>query len=202
MKKCTKCGAIQNDNRQHCIDCGEMLGKPLSKSEAVEIEKRIDNTLDDISERSEDFYVPLRDKIMGVISVLGIIAAIVLLMLVGRENNRIESSIPNGVIVDRGVGFTTIISDGTGDYQYPSAYKETIDKAGLNALIALFCFAVAIPMLFFPKFMWFIDTLKYRMFLNWDTSPSDFALFIRKAITYIVFAIGFIGVLYGYWIFF
>ena len=202
MKKCTKCGAIQNDNRQHCIDCGEMLGKPLSKSEAVEIEKRIDNTLDDISERSEDFYVPLRDRIIGVISVIGLIAAIVLLILAGRENNKIESSIPNGVIVDSGAGFTAIISDGTGDYQYPSDRKEIVDKAGTSALIALFGFAVAIPMLFFPKFMWFIDTLKYRVLLDWDTPPSGFVLFIRKAITYIAFAVAFIGVLYGYRTFF
>lgn len=165
MKRCTKCGAIQNDSRHHCIDCGEKLGKPLSKAEALEIEERLDNTLDDMSDRTEDFYVPLRDKIMGVISVIGIIAAIVLHILVGRENNRIEASIPDGVIVDRGAGFTTIISDGEVDYQYPSAYKERIDNAGTSAVIALFCFAAAIPMLTIPKVMWFLTTLRYRIFL-------------------------------------
>ena len=71
MKRCAKCGAIQNDSRHHCIDCGEKLGKPLSEAEVLEIEERLDNTLDDMSDRTEDFYVPLRDKIMGVISVLG-----------------------------------------------------------------------------------------------------------------------------------
>ena len=202
MKKCTKCGAIQNDNRHHCVDCGEKLGKPLSKSEALEIEEQLDNALDDMSDRTEDFYVPLRDKIMAVISVLGIIAAIILLILVGRANNQIEASIPDGVIVDRGAGYTTIISDGEVDYQYPSAYKERVDSAGISGLIALFCFAAAIPMLTIPKVMWFMTTLRYRIFFNWDTTPSDFALFIGKAITYILFASGIIGVLYGYWIFF
>ena len=202
MKRCTKCGAIQNDSRHHCIDCGEKLGKPLSEAEALEIEERLGNTLDDMSDRTEDFYVPLRDKIMGVISVFGIVAAIVLLILVGRANNEMEASIPDGVIVDRGAGFTTIISNGEIDYQYPSADKERIDNAGISALIALSCFAVAIPMLTIPKVMWFIDTLRYRIFFNWDTSPSDFALFFRKAITYILFASGIMGVLYGYWIFF
>ena len=149
-----------------------------------------------------DFYVPLRDKIMAVISVLGIIAAVVLLILVGRANNGIEASIPDGVIVDRGTGFMTIISDGEIDYQYPSAYKERIDNAGLSAIIALFCFAMAIPMLTIPKVMWFMATLRYRIFLNWDTTPSDFALVFCKAITYIFFASGIIGVLYGYCIFF
>lgn len=202
MKKCTKCGAIQNNSRHHCIDCGETLGKPLGEAEALEIEEKLDNTLDDMSERTEDFYVPLHDKIMGAISVLGIIAAIVLLILVGLENNKIEAAIPDGVIVDRGAGLTTIISDGEVDYQYPSADKERIDNAGTSALIALLCFAIASPMLIIPKVMWFIDTLRYRIFFNWDTSPSDFALFIRKAITYILFASGIMGVLYGYWIFF
>ena len=202
MKKCTKCGAIQNDSRYYCIDCGEKLGKPLSKAEALEIEERLDNTLDDMSDRTEDFYVPLRDKIMAVISVFGIIATVVLLMLVGRANNGIEASIPDGVIVDRGAGFTTIISDGEIDYQYPSAYKERIDNAGTSAIIALLCFAMAIPMLTIPKVLWFMATLRYRIFFNWDTTPSDFALFIGKAITYILFASGIIGVLYGYWIFF
>ena len=201
MKRCTKCGAIQNDSRHHCIDCGEKLEKPLSEAEALEIEERLDNTLDDMSDRTEDFYVPLRDKIMGVISVIGIIAAIVLLILVGRANNQIEASIPDGVIVDRGAGFTTIISDSEIDYQYPSAYKERIDSAGTSALIALFCFAMAIPMLTIPKVMWFLTTLRYRIFFNWDTTPSDFALFIHKAISYILFASGVIGVLYGYWLF-
>ena len=202
MKKCIKCGAIQNDSRHHCIDCGEKLGKPLSETEVVEIEQKLDNTLDDMSDRTEEFYVPLRDKIMGAISVIGIIAAIILLILVGRTNNQIEASIPDGVIVDRGAGFTTIISDGEIDYQYPSAYKERIDSAGTSALIALFCFAMAIPMLTIPKVMWFLTTLRYRIFFNWDTTPSDFALFIHKAISYILFASGVIGVLYGYWLFF
>ena len=120
----------------------------------------------------------------------------------GRANNQIEASIPDGVIVDRGAGFTTIISDGEIDYQYPSAYKERIDSAGTSALIALFCFAMAIPMLTIPKVMWFLTTLRYRIFFNWDTTPSDFALFIHKAISYILFASGVIGVLYGYWLFF
>lgn len=202
MKKCTRCGAIQNNSRHHCIDCGEKLGTPLSKAETVEIEERLGNTLNEMSDRTEDFFVPLRDKIMGAISVIGIIASIVILILAGQENTRIEASVPDGVIVDRGVGFTTIISDGEIDYQYPSAYKERIDNAGANALVALFCFATAIPMLTIPKAMWFIATLRYRIFFKGDAAPSDFALSVGKAITYALFAIGIIEVIYGYCLFF
>jgi len=202
MKKCKQCGALQNDDNSTCIDCGAVLGKALSEVEAAEINESIDDKLEGMSERTEDFYVPLRDKIMGVLSVVGIIVAIVLLVLVGRENDRINAEIPDGVIVDRGSGFTTILSDGEVDYTYPSALKRKLDNVGMSALISLVCLIVAFPMLIVPKFMWFIDTLRYRMFYNWDTTPSYFALVVRKAFTYIFFAVGIIGVIYGYWQFF
>lgn len=202
MKKCKNCGALQNDDNNTCIDCGTVLGKPLNEAETAEINERLDDTLDGMSERTEDFYVPLRDKIMGVLSAVGIIAAIILLVLVGRENDRINAEIPDGVIVDRGSGFTTILSDGEVDYKYPSALKSKLDNVGMSALISLVCLIVAFPMLIVPKFMWFIDTLRYRMFYNWDTTPSYFALVVRKTITYIFFAVGIMGVIYGYWQFF
>ena len=202
MKKCKNCGALQNDDNSTCIDCGAVLGKALSEAEAAEINESIDDKLDGMSARTEDFYIPLRDKIMGVLSVIGIIAAIVLLVLVGRENDRINAEIPDGVIVDRGSGFTTILSDGEVDYTYPSALKRKLDNVGMSALISLVCLIAAFPMLIVPKFMWFIDTLRYRMFYNWDTTPSYFALVVRKAFTYIFFAVGIIGVIYGYWQFF
>ena len=202
MKKCKQCGALQNDDNSTCIDCGAVLGKALSEAEAAEINESLDDKLDGMSDRTEDFYVPLRDKIMGVLSVIGIIAAIVLLVLVGRENDRINAEIPDGVIVDRGSGFTTILSDGEVDYTYPSALKRKLDNVGMSALISLVCLIAAFPMLIVPKFMWFIDTLRYRMFYNWDTTPSYFALVVRKAFTYIFFAVGIIGVIYGYWQFF
>ena len=202
MKKCKQCGALQNDDNSTCIDCGAVLGKALSEAEAAEINESIDDKLDGMSERTEDFYVPLRDKIMGVLSVIGIIAAIVLLVLVGRENDRINAEIPDGVIVDRGSGFTTILSDGEVDYTYPSALKRKLDNVGMSALISLVCLIAAFPMLIVPRFMWFIDTLRYRIFYNWDTTPSYFALVVRKAFTYIFFAVGIIGVIYGYWQFF
>ena len=34
MKICSKCGLQQSDNRTECMDCGEKLGKNLSKFEA------------------------------------------------------------------------------------------------------------------------------------------------------------------------
>ena len=45
MKRCNKCGAIQNDSRHHCIDCGEKLGKPLvelTDAESLEDEETLE----------------------------------------------------------------------------------------------------------------------------------------------------------------
>lgn len=202
MKKCIKCGAIQNRSRHYCIDCGEKLGKPLSEAEAFVIEERLDNMLEDMSERAEDFYVPRRNKIMAIMATVGILAAIVLLILVGKANGRIEDAIPDGVTVDRGSGYVTVIAGGEVNYQYPVSYKERIDNAGVGVLMALLCLAMAIPLLIFPKAVWWLSTLRYRLFFNWDAAPSEFALFFYKAITYILFAIGMLAVICGYWIFF
>ncbi len=202
MKKCKNCGALQNDDNSTCIDCGAVLGKSLSEAEAAEINESLDNKLEGMSERTEDFYVPLRDKIMGVVSVVGIIAAIILLVLIGRENDRIHAEIPDGVIVDRSSGFTTILSDGEVEYSYPFALKRTLDNVGISALISLACLIVGLPMLVVPKLMWLIATLRYRVFYNWDTTPSYFALAVRKAVAYTCFAVGIICVINGYFRFF
>ncbi len=198
MKKCRHCGAVQDDKRHRCIDCGERLPKSLDPKDEAEISAELDDKLNKMSDRTEDFYVPLRDKIMGVISILGIIAAIVLLIFVRYENSKIEASIPEGVIVDRGSGFTTIMSDGETEYEYPHAWKNRVDTAGTSGIIALVLFIIATPMLLIPRFMWFIDTMKYRLFYGWDTSPSYFALVIRKVATYLLFAFGVGGIVYGY----
>ena len=73
MKKCKKCGALQSDEKTTCLDCGTLLGRPMTEEEEEAADELLDDRLDDLSERMQDFYVPLRDKIMGVISIIGII---------------------------------------------------------------------------------------------------------------------------------
>ena len=198
MKKCRSCGAIQNDSRSRCIDCGERLPKSLPDSEAAEISAELDDRLNKMSDRTEDFYVPICDKIMAAISLIGIIAAVVLLIYVSRENTAILATIPEGFTVDFGSGFTTIMSDGEIDYTYPSAWKNRVDDAGIGGIIALISFVFAIPMLLMPRLMWHIGTLRYRIFYGWDTSPSYFALIVRKAASYLLFACGVGSLIYGY----
>lgn len=85
MKKCKKCGALQNDDRSVCLDCGSVLGRPMSESEEAAAEEALGDKLEAMAERTEDFFVPLRDKIMGVVCIIGIIAAFVLMGIAGGE---------------------------------------------------------------------------------------------------------------------
>ena len=203
MKKCKKCGALQSDGRSTCIDCGTALGRPLSEADEELAEALLNDKLDSMAERADDFYVPIRDKIMGVLCIIGIIAAIILINLCGMEKRQIENNIPDGVSVTQSGGAIITMSGGSApDYVFPSARSNTLDQAQMFAIFSIVGFIGAGPMLFFPKFMWLLDTLKYRLFYNWDTTPSYFALVMRKAATYILFAIGTCSILYAYWLFF
>jgi len=201
MKKCPKCGAVQSDGRNVCLDCGTLLGRAMTKEETAAHEDALDERLSDLSERTEDFYVPLRDKVIGIIALAGIIAAIVLLVLATTEKNRLSADIPEGVVIMQGSGGTTILSDGTTEYRYPSARLNMLNDAALCALGSIVGLFFAAIFLLKPRFMWNLDTLKYRLFYNWDTTPSDFALIIRKVFAYLAFAVGILVLLNGWRLF-
>ncbi len=198
MKKCKKCGALQSDDRTTCIDCNAHLGKPLSDAEAEATEAALDDKLESMAERTEDFYVPLRDKIMGVLCILGIVTAVVVICLTGLEKGKIDQSIPDNVMVTVGNGATVIMTDGTSDYNYPTKRVGELKDVILAAVCTLIALGTACPMLLAPRLMWRLDTLKYRLFYDWDTTPSDFAITIRKAATYLLFGIGMVSVLCAY----
>lgn len=203
MKKCKNCGTVQSNDKNTCIDCGTVLGRPMSKAEEESIEAALDEKLDNMADRTEDFYVPLRDKILGVICIIGIVAAVLLISFCAAAKQQIQNDIPDGVIVTQTDGATVIVSDGsTPEYDFPSSRMHTLGKSQMYAIISIVALIVAAPMLFFPKFTWLISTLKYRLFYNWDTTPSYFAIIIRKVATYLMFAIGTGSVLYGYWLYF
>ena len=202
MKQCKKCGAVQNDDRTTCIDCGALLGGPMTEEEEYLAETELDDRLDGLAERTQDFYVPLRDKIIGVLCIIGAVAAILLLNFVGVEKAKIKADIPDNGMVSYSNGvYITMTGDGSPGRVYPTARSRTLDKAGDYALIALISFIGSGPMLFFPQFMWKLDTLKYRVFYNWDTTPSYFAIVMRKALTYGLSVIGMGSILYGYYLY-
>ena len=79
MKICGKCGAHQSDDRSTCLDCGAILGRPLSESEERELNDDISDALTGMSERTEDFYVSPLDRVLGIVSIVLAVAMVILL---------------------------------------------------------------------------------------------------------------------------
>lgn len=167
MKKCHNCGAVQGDDRTTCIDCDSALGRPISEAEEKRIDESIDDKLDSMAERAQDFYVPIHEKIMGILSIIGVIATIVLLILCNFFSERVIDNINIPILAVKSILF----------------------------------FALAGALLLFPKLMWNFSTLRYRLFYNWDTTPSSFAITMRKVSAYIMFIGGMICIIYEYTVF-
>lgn len=165
----------------------------MTEEEETRTQDALSDRLYDLSERTEDFYVPVRDKIIGALCIIGAVAAILLLNFIGTENRGLQSN----VSVNTVGGTMDYVVYGSGVHAAASGRVDTLSRAGYGALIALISFGVSIPMLLFPRLMWNLDTLKYRAFYNWDTTPSDMALVLRKALTYGLCVIGAIGLIYG-----
>ena len=79
MKKCRKCGTVQDDSRSTCIDCGAVLPKPMTDEEEKAHEEALDDRLDGMAERTEDFYVPKWARILGFVCLACIVGTILFL---------------------------------------------------------------------------------------------------------------------------
>lgn len=77
MKICEKCGAYNKDNKKFCIDCGESLGEKLSATEEEKIRKITGEKMEKLYNKKDPLYVSLFDKIMGVISSVGLVTTII-----------------------------------------------------------------------------------------------------------------------------
>ena len=81
MKKCKNCGALQSDKHFFCIDCNKKLDAPLSDEDKAKEEAHIEKTIQNLSNKSDYFYVSKSDKtttlLLGILSVLHIILMII-----------------------------------------------------------------------------------------------------------------------------
>ena len=77
MKKCTRCGALQKDERNVCIDCGQRLGKPLTDSELEALEEGLDSKLEEMCDATDDLRVTKTDKLLILLHILSTVALIV-----------------------------------------------------------------------------------------------------------------------------
>ena len=197
MKKCRKCGAVQSDDRTQCVDCGTLLGTPMTDAEEAHAEAALDDKLDQMADRTEDFHVSLRDKIFGALAILCIIAAVVLLNLAGVEKNKIPEPLsPEQIILNGNISSTEITAS-----RRHAALRRTLDQSRTAALCTILVCTVAALLLLKPRLMWNLDTLKYRLFYNWDTQPTWFAVILRRAFAYIFLIGGVITVVYGYYLY-
>jgi len=211
MKKCKKCGAIQSDERTVCLDCGTMLGRPMTESEEAQAEAALDDKLDGMAERAEDFYVSIPQKVMGILCILGVIAALVMLNLVSAEKVKLEELVPDHIQIFRHEGGTTTLlgfDPMTGEnYEedippYYYSRRRELEKSAEAALLSGILCVAAVPLLLFPKFVWWFDTLKYRLWYDWEPSPTYFSEMVRKIAGFVFFSIGLIGVIYSYFLYF
>lgn len=211
MKKCKTCGALQRDDRTTCVDCGSVLGKPMTDAEEETLHSALDDALDGMAERAQDFYVSLPEKIMGILCIIGAAAVLILLNLVGVEKTSLEKQIPEQMMVTytgNVIITATAIDPETGelsDVELPQRFysrRSELNNAGTTAFLGLVACIAAAPMLLVPRFVWFIDTLKYRLWYGWDPSPTYFATVMRKIVAHVFFAVGMIGVFYSYFLYF
>ena len=187
MKKCRYCGTPQSDERHTCVDCGRPLPKPLSAEEAEAIEDALDDRLDAMSDRTDAFYVSRTDQILGIIGVLGFIAACILISV-------------SGIALDQIYDAQNISQSG---FVIQSSREKALDQCILYAIIAIVCFLVSVPMLLFPKLMWYLDTLKLRLWYDFNPSPSAFAETVLKITKYLIWSIGAGALAYAaVWMFF
>lgn len=86
MKKCRKCGAVQDDSHATCIDCGAVLPNPMTDAEEEAHEEALDDKLYGMAEGTDDFYVPVWAKLLGFVCVACFVGTI--LFLVFTPNRR------------------------------------------------------------------------------------------------------------------
>ncbi len=79
MKICAKCGAVNSDNKFFCVDCSEKLGDAVSELEQNKIEREIDSNIDNLYNDNDPLHVTLFDKIIGIMSIFGLVLCFSLL---------------------------------------------------------------------------------------------------------------------------
>lgn len=85
MKLCEKCGTPQKDENFRCVECGAILPSPLSDKEEEIIEEQISDYIDKAADRSDDFTVGTREKIIVAADILGIVLSVIVMIFFSHE---------------------------------------------------------------------------------------------------------------------
>ncbi len=77
MKICDKCGAYNSDDRMFCVDCDEKLDDNEDKNLQQEVQSKID----ELYNKKDPLNVSVFDKVLGCISLVGVVATIIVFIL-------------------------------------------------------------------------------------------------------------------------
>jgi hypothetical protein len=81
MKKCASCGALNNDQRSVCVDCGERLGAPLTEEQLHKVQEQLHKTTEKLYQEEDPLHISLLDKIVGGLCVFCMLAGVCLWIL-------------------------------------------------------------------------------------------------------------------------
>ncbi len=202
MKKCRHCGTPQSDDRQTCIDCGHLLGEPLSDTEEAILEAETNRRLTAVSDAIDVFAVGRKELILGIIGTIGLIASIVLLCTASTELNHVRDAWKDqmqAAIQSSGDPFGAF--EITSGPRSPSR-EDYLEQAIGGAIVAIAFFLESCTLLLFPRFIWFWSTLRDRLWYADEPTPSEFAEGMMRLSKYGGFVIGCIALAFAAWMYF
>lgn len=203
MKKCRKCGAVRGDGRSTCIDCGSILDSSVGENEKADIEADFDDKLDDMTERTDDFYVSRVERILGIICIVVAVAGLVILNFANVRKAEIEDELNRyAVTLSNGAVFEGVWDLSGGEAYDLYTVRRTVDKVATLGLIGFFLCVCASLSFLAPRFVWNIGSLGYRLRFDSEPTPSYFSIISRKIEMYVFFVSGVMCVIAGYLLYF
>ena len=201
MKKCRYCGTPQSDERHTCVDCGKPLPKPLSAEEAEAIEDALDDQLDAMSEYRDVFEVSCTDRILGILGIVGLIASCLLFAVSQTEINRMNRELQEALMAAAMAG-EPLFEITRSTEPLPPTRSDYLDSTVKGSVVAIAFFLESCTLLLFPKFIWFISTIRDRLWYADEPTPSAFAESMMKFSKYGGFVIGCIALAFAAWMYF
>ena len=201
MKKCKHCGVPQSDERHTCVDCGKPLPKPLSAEEAEAIEDALDDQLDAMSEYRDVFEVSCTDRILGILGIVGLIASCLLFAVSQTEINRMNRELQEALMAAAMAG-EPLFEITRSTEPLPPTRSDYLDSTVKGSAVAIAFFLESCTLLLFPKFIWFISTIRDRLWYADEPTPSAFAESMMKFSKYGGFVIGCIALAFAAWMYF
>ncbi|MGB4660380.1 MAG: hypothetical protein WBI07_14480 [Mobilitalea sp.] len=80
MKKCKKCGAIQDNTHNKCIECGQPLSAPLTKEEEAGVKAGMSEEMLKLFNKKDYFHISRLDIIAAMLLIIDAVLYVITLM--------------------------------------------------------------------------------------------------------------------------